>query len=76
MSPTDKQKYKIQATQLVAQLAATKNMLNVPIPPAPPPGPGPVMLQSSFNPLIGALKQQAEVIEKLAKLVGDVVDAS
>ena len=77
MSPTDKQKYKVQVAALAAQLQGTKSMLAVPIPPTPPVPPmAPAMLQPSLAPLLGALRTQADLIEKLIKLVGDVVESS
>jgi len=77
MSPTDKQKYKAQVQALAAQLQGTKGLITTPIPPTPPmPQMVPIPLQPSLAPLQNALKVQSDLLERLIKLVGDVVESS
>jgi hypothetical protein len=77
MTPTDKHKFKAQVQVLAAQLQGAKSMLSMPIPPTPPmPQMVPIPLAPSLTPLQNALKMQSDVIDKLVKLLGDVIEAA
>ncbi len=71
-----------QKQELLAQLTSL-NMLNlssrgliqapVPVAIAGPPG-SPVLLSPALNPLVQALRIQSDVVEKLAKVIEDLID--
>jgi hypothetical protein len=77
MTREDKQKFKAQLIAIGGQLQSSKALMGAPIPPAPPSPPGaPLMLQPALSPLLSALKMQSDAIDKLIKLVGDVVESA
>jgi hypothetical protein len=77
MSPTDKQKFRALLPALGAQLQASRSLMNAPISPTPPmPAMTPIPLAPSLAPLQSALRTQSEMLEKLVKLLGDVIEAS
>jgi hypothetical protein len=77
MSPTDKQKFKALLPALGAQLQASRSLMTAPIAPTPPmPAMTPIPLAASLAPLQSALRAQSEMLEKLVKLLGDIVEAS
>jgi aspartyl/asparaginyl beta-hydroxylase (cupin superfamily) len=77
MSPTDKQKFKAQLMGLSAQVQASRSLMTAAIPPTPPmPAMTPIPLTPSLTPLQSALRTQSEMLEKLLKVLGDVIEAS
>jgi hypothetical protein len=77
MKDTDKQRIKGQLLGLSTQATSFKALLTVPPPPVlagmPP---VPVLVGPALVPLTNALKIQSEVIDKLIKIVEDVVSKS
>lgn len=77
MTPTDKQRIKALLPAVSAQIQASRSLIAVPTSPAiAPPGGGPVVLTAAVAPIQQALKAQADALEKLAKLISDLIELS
>ena len=75
MTPIDKQVLKAQLNAVTALSQAVRSLAAAPIPPAISGPPGvPIILAASLNPLAQAVKTQADLVDKLIKLVDDLIE--